>query len=375
MAPPLRLLVLTPDFPPRRGGIQLLLDRVIRHTPSLASRVVTLTSPGAQEFDAEQSFDVQRVNWIPRSRRASFAWLNAVAVREARRFRPHAVLSGHIVTAPAAWTIRKAFGPRAVQYLYADEVRASPRLCGFALRDAGAVVVVSRHADALARAFGTEKGRIHRIPPGVDLPGETAPATRADRPTLLTVSRLDDEYKGHDVILRALPLIKRQVPDICWVVLGDGSLRPGLERQAAEEGLDGNARFLGEVSDAERDQWYRTAHVFVMPSRMPAQGGGEGFGIVYLEAGARGLPVVAGNVGGALDAVVDGETGVLVDPTDPTAVARATVELLRSPERAARMGQTAAARTQQFAWPVIAREVEDLVRAVADGPASRRSRS
>jgi phosphatidylinositol alpha-1,6-mannosyltransferase len=373
MPPPVRLLVLTPDFPPRRGGIQLLLHRVIRHTPSFASQVVTLTSPGAKEFDAEQPFDVHRVSWVPGSRRASFAWLNAVAVRQARRFRPHAVLSGHIVTAPAAWAIRKALGPRAVQYLYADEVRAAPRLCGFALRDASAVVVVSRHADALARAFGTENSRIHRIPPGVDLPGETAPAPRADRPTLLTVARLDDEYKGHDVILRALPLIRRQVPDIRWVVLGDGSLRPELRRQAAEAGLEGHACFLGGVSDAERDHWYRTAHVFVMPSRLPAQGGGEGFGIVYLEAGAGGLPVVAGNVGGALDAVVDGETGLLVDPTDPSAVAAAAVELLRSPERAARMGRSAAARAKRFAWPAVARQVEDLVRAVADRPAGGNS--
>jgi phosphatidylinositol alpha-1,6-mannosyltransferase len=365
MAPSLRLLVLTPDFPPQRGGIQLLLDRVIRHTQRFTSRVVTLTSPGAERFDVEQPYEVRRVNRVPGSRRASIAWLNAAAVREARRFRPDAVLSGHIVTAPAAWAIRKAFGPRAVQYLYADEVRVSPRLCGFAVRDASAVVAISRHADALVRALGTERSRIHRIPPGVDLPSETAPATRADRPTLLTVARLDDEYKGHDVILRALPLIKRQVPDIRWVVLGEGSLRPRLKRQAADAGLDGTACFLGAVSDAERDHWYRTAHVFVMPSRLPAQGGGEGFGIVYLEAGARGLPVVAGNVGGALDAVVHGETGVLVDPTEPTAVAGAAVELLRSPERAARMGRNAAARAKRFAWPVIARQVEDLVLAVS----------
>ncbi len=170
MAPPFRLLVLTPDFPPGRGGIQLLLDRVIRHSPSFASRVVTLTSPGAKEFDAGQPFDVRRVNRVPGSRRASFGWLNAVALREARRFRPHAVLSGHMVTAPAAWAIRKALGPRAVQYLYADEVRASPRLTGFAVRDASAVIAISRHAEELARVLGADPSRIHHIPPGVDLP-------------------------------------------------------------------------------------------------------------------------------------------------------------------------------------------------------------
>jgi phosphatidylinositol alpha-1,6-mannosyltransferase len=360
MAPSRRLLVMTPDFPPRHGGIQVLLHRLVLHT-EFASRVVTLTSPGAKEFDAEQSFDLRRVDWVPRSRKASFLRLNAAAVREARRFRPDAVLSGHIVTAPAAWAIRTTLGPRAVQYLYADEVRAAPRLCRFALRDASAVVVVSRHADALARRFGTERRRIHRIPPGVDLPADPPPAQRAERRTLLTVARLDDEYKGHDVILRALPLIKRDVPDVRWVVLGDGALLPRLKRQAAEEGLDGAACFLGGVSDAERDHWYRTAHVFVMPSRLPVRGGGEGFGIVYLEAGARGLPVVAGNVGGALDAVVDGETGVLIDPTNPTAVAAAAVDLLRSPERAARMGRNGAARAQRFAWPIIARQVENVI--------------
>lgn len=366
MPPTRRLLVLTPDFPPGRGGIQLLLDRVIRYAPGLASRVVTLTSPGAEEFDTAQPYEVRRVGWVPGSRRASFGLLNAVAVREARRFRPHAVLSGHIVTAPAAWAIRRTLGPRAVQYLYADEIRAAPRLAGFALRDASAVIAISRHAEALARGFGADPSRIHHIPPGVDLPAEAAAAAPTDRPTLLTVSRLDDEYKGHDVILRALPLIQREVPDVRWVVLGDGSLRPRLERQAAEQGLDGAVSFLGGVSDAERDRWYGTAHVFLMPSRLPAKGGGEGFGIVYLESGARGLPVVAGDVAGAPDAVVHGETGLLVDPTDPAAVAGAAVELLRSPERAATMGRNGAAHAEQFAWPVIARRVEEVLLAAAD---------
>src|SRR3954454_4966545 len=358
VARPLRLLVLTPDFPPGRGGIQLLLDRVIRNAPGLASRVVTLMAPGASEFDAAQPFAVRRAGRVPGSRRASFLWLNEVALREARRFRPDAVLSGHIVTAPVAWAIRKTLGTRAVQYLYADEVRAAPRLCGFALRDAGAVIAISRHAEELARGFGADASRIHRIPPGVDLPREATSNARADRPTLLTVARLDDEYKGHDVVLRALPLIKRQVPDIRWVVLGDGSLRPGLKRQAAEAGLEESSCFLGGVSDAERDHWYRTAHVFVMPSRLPARGGGEGFGIVYLEAGARRVPVVAGNVGGAVDAVVDGETGVLVDPTDPAAGAGAAIDLLRSPRRAAAMGHNGAARARRFAWPLMAHQVE-----------------
>lgn len=150
------------------------------------------------------------------------------------------------------------------------------------------------------------------------------------------------------------------------MAIGDGSLRARLERQADQLGLNGAVRFLGEVTDEERDRWYRTADVFVMPSRLPRRGGGEGFGIVYLEAGARGLPVVAGNVGGALDAVIQDETGVLVDPTDPAAVAAAVVGLLRSPARAASMGRNGTARAERFAWPVVGQQVEDLLLTLAE---------
>jgi phosphatidyl-myo-inositol dimannoside synthase len=98
-----------------------------------------------------------------------------------------------------------------------------------------------------------------------------------------------------------------------------------------------------------------------MPSRLPLDWGGEGFGIVYLEAAVHRLPSVAGNVAGARDAVVHGETGLLVDPTDHVAVADALTTLLEDPEAAERMGEAAAERATQFAWPVIARRVEDML--------------
>jgi phosphatidylinositol alpha-1,6-mannosyltransferase len=179
---------------------------------------------------------------------------------------------------------------------------------------------------------------------------------------VLTISRLEDRYKGHDVMLRALPLIRAKVPEVQWVVIGDGTLRPGLEHLARAVGVDDAVRFLGAVSDAERDEWLRRATVFVMVSRLPADGyAGEGFGIVYLEANARGIPAVAANVGGAVDAVVDGETGLLVDPTDHLAVADALTRLLTDPEEARRLGGQGAARAQEFAWPRISRQIEDLL--------------
>jgi phosphatidylinositol alpha-1,6-mannosyltransferase len=226
-------------------------------------------------------------------------------------------------------------------------------------------VAVSAHTEKLAIRAGANPGRVYRILNGVDVQA-SAEVARASRPTVLTVARLRERYKGHDVLLRAMPLILGRVPDARWVVVGDGPLREELEGGAAAQDLDGHVSFVGEVSDDRRDAWLDRAHVFAMPSRLPHGGiGGEGFGIVYLEANAHGLPVVAGNVGGAVDAVVHGETGLLVDPTDRSAVADAVSELLLDPERAAALGRAGAARARGFAWDRVAGRVEELLLRVA----------
>ncbi len=366
MGPEPRVLVLTPDFPPAHGGIQLLVHRIVRHAERLRMRVVTIDGPGARGFDATSELDVQRVGPVA-GRRLAVAALNARALGEAVRFRPAAVLSGHIVTAPAAALIAAALRIPVVQYLYAAEVGSRPRLAAFAVRRADAVVAISAYTRELAVAHGAQPARVHRIPPGVDLP---APDTvqPAERPTILTISRLSERYKGHDVMLRALPLIRARVPDVEWVVVGDGPLRPGLERTAAGQGLQCNVRFVGTVSDGDRDRWLRRAHVFAMPSRLPAGGSaGEGFGIVYLEAAAHELPVVAGNVGGALDAVVHDQTGVLVDPTDHVALADAITDMLLDPSHARALGIAGAQRASELTWPAVARRVEDLVLGLVAG--------
>ena len=355
-----RVLVLTPDFPPSRGGIQELLERVIRHADDLEATVVAMACHGDTEFDAVQPYSIRRVRWLPKSRRLSFLWLNVVALREALRARPEVVLSGHIVTGLAASAIKRLLRLPSLQYLYADEVRAAPRLARFALRSATAVVVISKHTEDIARAAGVAPDRIHLIPPGV----RTVSGFDVERegpPTLLTVARLEDEYKGHDVVLRALSEIRERVPDVTWVVVGEGSLRPRLEGLASQYGVVEQVEFLGDLSDEKRDRWYRSAHVFLMPSRLPPDGGGEGFGIVYLEAATHGLPVLAGNVAGALDAVVDGETGLLVDPTDHHAVADAATSLLLDADLRMRLGRNGAERAAGFAWPEIARRVEALL--------------
>jgi len=202
---------------------------------------------------------------------------------------------------------------------------------------------------------------------GTDVPADASPLDDA-RPTILTIARIEERYKGHDTLVRALPLVLAKVPDAQWVVIGEGSLRPGLEALAASYGVSQAIRFLGAVADEQRNLWLRRARLLAMPSRLPAGGfAGEGFGIVYLEAGAYGKPVVAGNVGGALDAVRDGETGLLVEPTDPLLVAEAITRLLLDSELARRLGEAGRRHALAHTWPHVVDRVEAVLLAQLEG--------
>jgi phosphatidyl-myo-inositol dimannoside synthase len=362
MTPRPRLLMLTPDFPPAPGGIQLVAHRLAAGIERFETRVIALDAAGGAGFDRDGSIAVRRVGAARAPHSGRTALLNGLALADARSFRPDITLSMHMVTSPAAAAIRRASGTPTVQYFYAEEIGARPRLAAFAARHADDVIAISAYTAGLITATGVVPSSMRLIPPGVDIPGDAA-AQEIDRPTLLTIARIEERYKGHDVLVRALSLVRAQVPDVQWVVIGDGSLRPGIEALARSTGVSNSIRFLGAVSDEERNAWLRRAHLLAMPSRLPADGyAGEGFGIVFLEANAYGKPVIAGNVGGALDAVSDGESGLLVDPLDPMAVAGAITQLLLDPALAARLGGAGQQRAQSFAWPAIVAQVEAVLR-------------
>lgn len=368
------MLVLTPEFPPARGGIQHLLHRLVSNLRRLRTGVVALYQEGAQGHDLISAAEVWRVGRFSSAvgHRSAIAALNAWSVRQALAFRPHVVLSGHVVVSPAAWAISHAVRAPYVQYVHGSEVLGRPGMTRFACLHASAVVAVSDYTRGLISTFVEDLARVHLIPPGVDIPSDRH-SSRSSAPTVLNVARLAERYKGHDVLIRALPLIRARVPGARLVIVGEGPMRPVYEAMAGGLGLSDAVLFLGSVPDAERDLWFERAHVFAMPSRLSASGG-EGFGIVYLEAGSHELAVVAGAAGGSLDAVIDGETGILVDPNDHISVAEAVASLLRDRRRAGTLGRAGAAHAREFAWPVIARRVEDLLLATAEG-SSRPDRS
>lgn len=355
-----RVLIVTPDFPPAKGGIQNLTDGIVSSLTRFQPTVVTLDHDDAESIDRHRNFVVRRAGGQGGRRDLAVARLNVRVAYTAMRERPDVVLSMHIVTSPVSTLLARSLGIPFVQYVHAKEIGVRPALARFALTRADRVIAVSRYTRELALGAGARADRIVIINPGVDVVRPVV--TGGERPPagVLTVSRLDDRYKGHDVVMRAFPLVRAKVPQARWRIVGDGPLRPILEDRAVAVGLEGSVDFCGRVSDEVRDHEFERARVFCMVSRLPAAGfAGEGFGIVYLEANAHGLPVVAGAVGGATDAVVDGETGLLVDPQDHVAVAEALITLLRDPAMAERLGHAGAIRARKMSWDAASRRVEE----------------
>lgn len=174
------------------------------------------------------------------------------------------------------------------------------------------------------------------LPNAVDLsyygpgPKDTALLNRyglADKTVLMTLGRLasSERYKGFDEVLESLPALIKKIPNVAYLIAGDGQDRQRLEEKAKSLGLDERVVFAGFVLEAEKADHYRLADAYVMPSR------GEGFGIVFLEAMACGVPVVASKVDGSREAVRDGKLGILVDPDDLEEIRAAIIETLKHP--------------------------------------------
>ncbi|HWB38540.1 MAG TPA: glycosyltransferase family 4 protein, partial [Rugosimonospora sp.] len=222
----------------------------------------------------------------------------------------------------------------------------------------------------LARVIG-ERTRLEQLTPGVDVdtyhPGVDGAAVRAryhlaGRPVIVCVSRLVPR-KGQDALIRALPAVRRRVPDAALLLVSGGPYRAKLTRLAADLGLADHVVFTGSVPWADLPAHYAAGDVFAMPCRTRAAGlDVEGLGIVYLEASAVGLPVIAGDSGGAPEAVRDGETGYVVGGRDVPALADRLVTLLTEPDLAKRMGAAGRAWVEErWRWERQADRMRDLL--------------
>ena len=248
-----------------------------------------------------------------------------------------------------------------------------------AIRSADCVLANSRFTAGLLKQIGIEGERIEIVHPGCDVtrfqPTSVSDDFRkvilgshAHGKVILTVGRLVAR-KGHDVMIRALPRILKDIPDACYLIVGSGPAKSMLEELASSMGVHSNVIFLENVGDADLPSIYGVCDVFVMPSRANLEACDvEGFGIVFLEANACGKPVIAGRSGGIADAVVDGETGLLVPPDSSEMLAESICRVLSHKEYAERLGQQGRERAiREFSWDAVADRVDRIIIAVASG--------
>jgi phosphatidylinositol alpha-1,6-mannosyltransferase len=248
--------------------------------------------------------------------------------------------------------LKKIFGCKLIVYIHGEEITTvgSGRMYGnkrkeYLLAADKVIAVSSFTCDALTERMDLPPDRITLIPNGVDTtrftPGERDQALiarhgLAGKKIILTVGRLV-ERKGVDMTVEAMRSIAARRDDIHYLIVGDGELRPKIERMIADYGLGAHVTLVGKVTDDELLAYLRTCDLFVMPNRTLADGDTEGFGLVFREANACHKPVIGGRAGGAVEAVADGVSGLLVDGYQPAEIAAAVERILDDPALSARL--------------------------------------
>jgi phosphatidyl-myo-inositol dimannoside synthase len=375
-----RVLLVTNDFPPRRGGIQSYLVELVTRLAATGQHTLTVYAPqwkGADDFDARTAgyqvvrhpgtlmlpvpaVDV-RMRRLIAERDIETVWFGAAA--------PLALLAPRARRAGASRVLASTHGHE-VGWSMLPAARSVLRRIG---DECDVVTFVSRYTRArFASAFGPDAALEH-LPPGVDTDRfRPDPASRAElraryclgqRPTVLCLSRLVPR-KGQDMLIRALPSIRQRVNGAALVIAGGGPYLETLRRLAERYRVSEDVTFTGGIPAADLPAYHTMADVFAVPCR--TRGAGldvEGLGIAFLEASASGVAVIAGRSGGAPETVQHNKTGLVVDGRSVNEIADAVTEMLADPDRAAAMG--AAGRdwvTSQWRWDALAARLSELMR-------------
>jgi len=258
------------------------------------------------------------------------------------RRRPDVILYGHTLLTPLA-VIAHFWGSCARQVLFIHGVEAweEPRFFERTIisRYIHRIVSVS-HFTALRmlEAYGLDSSRFTILPNAIDLaekePGKPLGSPQLEgKERLLTVSRLEDRYKGHDKIISSLKNVLHQFPETHYYVVGEGPLAEELRIQAEADGVAPNVHFLGYLDDWTLNAVYENCDIFVMPSK------GEGFGIVFLEAWKHRMPVIAGNQDASGEVIQHNVSGLLVNPDSTEEISSAILTLLSNPNRRIALGE------------------------------------
>ncbi|MFE7790988.1 glycosyltransferase family 4 protein [Streptomyces sp. NPDC057460] len=378
-----KTLIVTNDFPPRPGGIQAFLHNMaLRLDPGKIVVYASTWKRSPEGIEATAAFDAEQPFTVVRDRTTMLLPTPRVTRRAVQLLRAHDCTSVWFgAAAPLglmAPALRKAGARRLVATAHGHEagwaqLPASRQLLRRIGEGTDTITYLGEYTRSrIAAALTPEAaGRMVQLPPGVDEktfhPASGGDRVRArlgltGRPVVVCVSRLVPR-KGQDTLILAMPAILAREPDAVLLIVGGGPYAKDLKKLAEETGVSDSVRFTGPVPWEELPAHYGAGDVFAMPCR--TRRGGldvEGLGIVYLEASATGLPVVAGDSGGAPDAVLDGETGWVVRGGSVEESADRIATLLGDPELRQRMGERGRAWVEEkWRWDLLAERLRTLL--------------
>lgn len=235
-----------------------------------------------------------------------------------------------------------------------------------AVKNADIVICVSSFTrDLLIEKYGALPEQIELIHNGVDFarfskPNIKNPFVKPACKHVVAAGRMV-ERKGFDMLVAAWPSVLENVPDAKLSIAGKGPTFDSLKNEIAQLGLADSINQLGFVPDEDLAALYQSADLFVMPNRTMPDGDTEGFGLVFLEAAAAGTPSVGGRAGGAVDAIMHAETGLLVDGYDSSAISAAIVELLENDETRSQMAEAAFRFAEKSDWSAKAKQFQEVI--------------
>jgi len=399
-----RYLLLSEDYVPLVGGHIMWLHEICRRLGNV--RVLTSAVghlPATEEADGVSIHRIRLKRHIFLRPESLFLYAKYLVrgALDALRTRPDVVIAARVLPEGlVANVVSKVLRIPSVIFAYGEEIAtwgkagvaaARRRLTGRlkesclwrSFRATNRIVAISQFTRNLLIEAGVHAKTVFVVRPGTDpvrfVPSEKNREMIArlgldGKQVLLTVGRLC-ERKGQDTVLRAMPAVLREVPNAVYLIAGDGEYGSELRELADSLGIAANVRFLGEVPQEELPDIYGLCDVFVMPNRVLGGNDVEGFGIVFLEANACGKPVIGGRSGGVPEAVVDGETGLLVDGSSPAAVAEAVLRLLRNPDLARRLGRAGRERVcRELTWDHTGAQVKRLIEETVRGFGDTRNR-
>lgn len=335
--------MLAENWEPRVGGIERYLKGLVEALQKDGFEV-EVVSPATKRF----FWPVVRPAWLPVF---IFLW------RKAKKKEFEVLLCGKaLFEGLVGYYLKKYFGVPYLVFTYGMEIEAwglqknEKRKMKKVLMNADRVIYINEVTKNALLKLGVREGQLVKIQPGVAEKKKEKGKGKTDKRYILSVGRLIPR-KGFDTLIEAFgKLDQTKFGDVELWIVGEGEEKQRLQELAAREYLGDRVRFLGRVSDEELQEFYSCAEIFALTPREIA-GDIEGFGIVYLEAAAHGVPAVGTRTGGVPEAVIHDKTGLLAEPNSPQAVAIALMQLLANKELRERLGWQGQRRVQEeFAW-------------------------